>query len=150
MKASSLYAHFASREALIGALFHANYAAYGRTLAEITEGTGDFRTRLAAMVRAICRLHDEDALLFGFLLLTQHRNLSDVARDARNPVEVLCRFVASGMASGEVAAGDPVLLAGALIGVIVQPATFHLYGRLSRGLLDMQEELVALCLRLVG
>jgi len=102
------------------------------------------------MVRTVCRLHGEDELLFSFLLLTQHGHLREVPRDGRNPVEVICRMVAAAMEAGEIAAGDPVLVAGALIGAIVQPATFKLYGRISRGLAAMEDEIVALCLKLVS
>jgi len=150
IKAPSLYAHFKGREELLGDLFYASYAEYGRRLAEAASAHTVFRRKLEAMVRTVCRLHGEDELLFSFLLLTQHGHLREVPRDGRNPVEVICRMVAAAMEAGEIAAGDPVLVAGALIGAIVQPATFKLYGRISRGLAAMEDEIVALCLKLVS
>src|ERR1700757_4132062 len=72
MKAPSLYAHFRGRDELIGDLFHASYAEYGRQLAEAAATPGGFRRQLEAMVRVVCGLHTEDELLFNFLLLTQH------------------------------------------------------------------------------
>jgi AcrR family transcriptional regulator len=150
LKAPSLYAHFRSREELIGDLFFASYAEYGRRLAEAAATPGRFARKLEAMVRAICALHAEDELLFNFLLLTQHGFLRHVARDERNPVEIICRAVAAAMAAGEIPPGNSTLVGGALIGVIVQPATFKLYGRLEPGLADLADEIVALCLRLVS
>ncbi len=150
LKAPSLYAHFRSREELIGDLFFASYADYGRRLAEAAGSPGRFARKLEAMVRVICALHAEDEQLFNFLLLTQHGFLRRVARDERNPVEIICRAVAEAMAAGEIADGNPTLLAGALIGVIVQPATFKLYGRLDLGLADLADEIVALCLKLLS
>jgi hypothetical protein len=41
-------------------------------------------------------------------------------------------------------------VAGAIIGVIVQPATFKLYGRLNEGLADLADDVVALCLKVVS
>ncbi len=149
LKAPSLYAHFRSRDELISDLFFASYAHYGDRLASAAATGGPFASRLEAMVRAICALHAEDELLFSFLLLTQHGFLRHVARDARNPVEVICRTVAAAMQAGEIPAGNPTLVAGALIGVIVQPATFKLYGRLAPGLAELADDIVRLCLRLV-
>lgn len=150
MKAPSLYAHFRSREELIGTLFHASYTEYGRVLAEAAAGPGGFRTQLAAMVRAICGLHAADELLFNFLLLTQHASLRQDLPEERNPVAVICRWVADAMEAGEIPAGNATLLAGAIIGVIVQAATFRLYGRLTQGLAELADEIVALCLRIVS
>lgn len=150
MKAPSLYAHFRSREELVGDLFFASYAEYGRRLSVAAATPGPFATRLEAMVRAICALHAEDELLFNFLLLTQHGFLRHVARDETNPVEVICRAVAGAMDAGEIPPGNASLVAGALIGIIVQPATFKLYGRLELGLGDLADEIVTLCLKVVA
>ena len=150
MKAPSLYAHFRSREALISDLFYASYADYGRALAEAAETPGTFHQQLEAMVRAICALHAKDELLFNFLLLTQHGFLRQVPSDNLNPVETICRRITTAMQAGDMPVGNPVLVAGAIIGVIVQNATFRLYGRLSQGLGEMADEIVVLCLRIVS
>jgi AcrR family transcriptional regulator len=149
LKAPSLYAHFRSREELVGDLFFASYAEYGRRLSAAATMPGTFVARLEAMVRLICALHEEDELLFEFLLLTQHGFLRHVSRDESNPVEVFCRAIAAAMAAGEIPPGNPTLVAGALIGVIVQPATFKLYGRLSQGLGELADDIVQLCLKVV-
>jgi AcrR family transcriptional regulator len=150
MKAPSLYAHFRSRDELIADLFFASYAEYGRQLAQANATPGSFRQRLEAMVRVICALHRQDELLFNFLLLTQHGFLRQVPRDDNNPVEVICRSVAAAMRDGEIPPGNPTLVAGAVIGIIVQPATFKLYGRLDEGLGDLADAIVRLCLKVVS
>ena len=150
MKAPSLYAHFRSRDELIGDLFHASYAEYGRQLATAAATTGRFRQKLDAMVRTICSLHGDDELLFNFLLLTQHGFLRQVPVTENNPVEVICRTVATAMQAGEIPPGNDTLVAGAIIGVIVQNATFKLYGRLNQGLAELADEIVALCLKVVS
>jgi len=150
LKAPSLYAHFRSREELIGDLFFASYAEYGRRLSNAAATPGGFQRQLEAMVRTICALHAEDELLFNFLLLTQHGFLREVPRDQRNPVEVICRSVAAAMQAKQIRRGNATLVAGAIIGIIVQPATFKLYGRLNQGLADLADELVALCLKVVS
>lgn len=150
MKAPSLYAHFRSREELIGDLFYPSYAEYGRQLAQAAAVPGGFRRQLETMIRVVCALHAEDELLFNFLLLTQHGFLRQVLPDASNPVEIICRHVAAAMKAGEIPPGNPTLIAGAIIGVIVQTATFSLYGRLEHGLTALTDEMVALCLRIVS
>ncbi len=147
MKAPNLYAHFASKEALAWDLFRDGYAEYGDILAAETAGTAPFRTRLDRLMRAICRLHDTDNDRFRFLVMTQHGYLANVPRDERNPVEVICRAVASAMEAGEIPKREPELMALAVIGIIVQPATARLYGRLTGGLTERADELVAMAWR---
>jgi len=150
MKAPSLYAHFRSREDLIADLFYPGYAEYGRLLAEAAATQGGFHQQLEAMIRVICALHARDELLFNFLLLTQHGFLRQVPPTGHNPVEIICRHVAAAMQAGEIPAGNATLIAGAIIGVIVQAATFKLYGRLSQGLEELTDDIVALCRRIVS
>jgi AcrR family transcriptional regulator len=147
MKPSNLYAHFASRDALIAELFHDGYAAYGAILAAIAACPGTFRVRLERLVREICRLHDHDNVRFRFLVMTQHGFLHHVDCTEHNPVEVICRAVAAAMADGEIPRREPDLMALAVIGLIVQPATGLLYGRLSGQLLERADTIVAMCWR---
>jgi len=150
MKAPSLYAHFRSREDLIADLFYASYTEYGRQLARAAGVPGGFHRQLEAMVRVICALHAEDELLFNFLLLTQHGFLRAVPPDDCNPVEIICQHVTAAMEAGNIPRGNATLIAGAIIGVIVQTATFRLYRRLGQGLADHADEIVAICLRIVS
>jgi AcrR family transcriptional regulator len=150
MKASNLYAHFASKEDLVHALFQEGYGEYGAILADAAGGGGPFRPRLDRMIRAICHLHDTDTNRFRFLVMSQHSFLASVPRDARNPVEVICRAVAEAMERGEIPRRDPDLMALAVIGLLVQPATGRLYGRLAGGLEERAEELVAMAWRVLS
>jgi len=147
MKASNLYAHFTSKEALVAELFHEGYGEYGAILADAAWGDEPYRVRLDRVIRTICRLHDEDNIRFRFLIMTQHGFLRDVPRDERNPVEIICRAVAAAMTNGEIPKREPELMAMALIGIIVQPATARLYGRLQGGLLERADDIVAMCWR---
>ena len=150
MKASNLYAHFAAKEALVAELFHEGYGEYGALLAAAAQQPAPFRRRLESMVRTICRLHDEDNIRFRFLVMTQHGYLKHVARDERNPVEVICRSVRTAMEAGEIPTREAEFVAMAVIGMIVQPATARLYGRLPGGLLERADEIVAMCWRAVS
>jgi AcrR family transcriptional regulator len=149
MKPSNLYAHFASRDALVAELFHDGYGEYGGIMANIAMSPGPFRARLERLIREICRLHDEDTVRFRFLVLTQHGFLRNVERTPRNPVEVICQAVADAMEAGEIPRREVELMAMAIIGLIVQSATGLLYQRLSGGLLERADIIVAMCWRVL-
>jgi AcrR family transcriptional regulator len=153
MTAANLYAHYRGMNELVGDLFHRGHADYARCLVAAAAVDGDFRTRLESMVRRICQLHGEDEVLFRFVLLTKHEPLSEAEAEAEdnatNPIAVIEQMIERAIAAGEIGPGDPALLAAAIVGVVVQAATFRLRGRITRGLDDMADEIVALCLRLV-
>jgi len=146
MKASNLYAHFPAKAALIQELFAEGYQAYASVLAET--GGQTCIERLDAMVRRICALHDADITRFRFLLLTQHG--TTLPRDTPGPVDEVQTLITQGMTSGEIPAGDAVLVTAMLVGVVIEAATFRLYGRLDRDMVAMADEIVAACRRIVG
>jgi AcrR family transcriptional regulator len=145
MKPSNLYAHFASRDALVAELFHDGYGEYGDIMAKIVASPGPFRQRLDRLIREICRLHDKDTVRFRFLVMTQHGFLQHVERSVRNPVEIICHAVAEAMDAGDIPRREVELMAMAIIGLIVQPATGLLYGRLTGKLMKRADTIVAMC-----
>lgn len=147
MKPSNLYAHFASKDALIAELFRAGCAEYGAVLRDAAAVSAPFPERLRHMVFAMCRLHDEDTVRFRFLLMVRPEVLAKVPGDDRNPVDILCRTVARAMDDGEIPRREPELMTMALIGLIVQPATGCLHGRLSGDLGGRAEEIAGMCWR---
>ncbi len=152
VQVSTLYAHWTGgREQLIGDLFVAGYASYAEHLRAAAAPHTAFAPALDAMVRAICRLHGEDSSMFAFLLLSQHRGLGRVGGgEAGNPVDVLLRRVEQAIAAQEIPTAEPALVTAAIVGVLVQAATFRLYGRLPRDLPAMADDLSSLCARLAG
>ena len=146
MKPSNLYSHFPSKDALVRELFTDGYAAYGARLDAVARAPGPFARRLDAMVRLICRLHDEDTDRFRFLLLAQHTELARLGDDVDTPVAIVQREVDAAMRAGEIPAGDPALLTAMLVGIPVQAATFRFYGRLTQPLAAAAGHIAAACL----
>ena len=147
MAKPNLYAHFASKDALVAQLFTEGYRDYGEKMRAAVAGSGPFADKLACLVRLICLLHDTDQMRFRFILMTQHANLSAIAIDAANPVEIVVRLVQAAIVAGEIPPGNAELLAACIIGLVVQPATFLLYGRIGDGLAPHVDTIVAMCLR---
>jgi AcrR family transcriptional regulator len=142
-----IYKHFPSKDALLGRLFWEGFDAYGRFLAEVAGGRADAEGRLDAMVRELCRLADEDWTRFAFLLLVQHGSLGEQPTDlagAMNPVDVVRGVVAEARPEA-----DADLLTAMVIGVVLQAATFRVYGRIRRDMRDMAPEIAAACRRVV-
>src|SRR5262245_32666120 len=68
----ALYRHFESKEALVWKAFERHYVAFAATLEALTTREETTRGKLAAMIRGFCDAHDEDPVLFRFLLFVQH------------------------------------------------------------------------------
>jgi AcrR family transcriptional regulator len=126
----ALYRHHASKEDLAGALFCEAYLRTGAELDEICKASKRFGDRVAAMVAHVCALYDSDPALFRFMLLVQHDLLSRIGPEQRTPVTVIEKTVRDAIATGEIAPVDAATAAAVILGVVLQTATFHVYGRL--------------------
>ena len=126
----ALYRHHASKEDLAAALFCEAYLRTGAELDEICSTRASFGDRVAAMVAHVCALYDSDPALFRFMLLVQHDLLSRIGPDQRTPVTVIEEAVSDAVATGEIAPVDAAAAAAAILGLLLQTATFHVYGRL--------------------
>jgi AcrR family transcriptional regulator len=140
----AIYRHFKSKDDLVWQIFWAGYAGLGETLQE-TEALGRFERRLAAIVTACCALFDRDTPLFRFLLLTQHGQLSKIKERSKSPVQVLHDLVATAIAAGEIPAQDSELATSTVFGIVLQAATFRIYGRLDQPLASYAPALAAAC-----
>ncbi|MDY0874470.1 TetR/AcrR family transcriptional regulator [Dongia rigui] len=145
-----LYRHYASKEDLAWKLFSENYAGLAKELGELAKAKGDLPARLRTMIHRFCQFFDEEPLLFRFLLLTQHQELPKLKSKTQSPVQVLHRLVSDARKNGEIEAGDADLLTAQVLGLILQPATFMVYGLLAPGMQRIEADILAGCLRLVG
>lgn len=126
----ALYRHYPSKEDLARTLFATAYRRIGAELVEICGREPGMARRIAMMVAHFCALYDCDPALFRFLLLTQHNFLPQLDEVPNEPPSVIARAVADAIAAGELAPIDPALGAAVVMGVVLQTATFHLYGRI--------------------
>jgi AcrR family transcriptional regulator len=126
----ALYRHYPSKEDLARTLFATAYRRIGAELTEIRGLHPGIAARIAAMVAHFCTLYDKDPALFRFLLLTQHNFLPQLDAASNEPPVVIASVIADAVAAGQLAPIDPALGAAVIMGVVLQTATFHLYGRI--------------------
>jgi AcrR family transcriptional regulator len=126
----ALYRHYASKEELGWALFSSAYLRTGEELDRIRAGEAEFEAAVTAMIAHFCALYDEDPALFRFMLITQHGFLPRIPSGSRTPVDAIADLVGDAIAENQLKPIDPALGAALVMGVILQAATFHIYGRL--------------------
>jgi AcrR family transcriptional regulator len=145
----ALYRHYASKEDLVWRLFADAFEGFARELARLAAEKHGTKRKIAAMVRGFCALFDHDSLLFRFLLLVQHGLLQRIRPEMANPVEVVRRVIAEGMDREEIPRGDADLAAAMVMGIILQTATFSVYGRIRRPLGELAPTLARACWRVL-
>jgi len=137
----ALYRHHAAKEALVAKLFAESYARFAAELDKMQAQQPTARQKLRAMVAGFCRFFDTDQVLFRFLLFVQHGQLDKIADDAPTPVKVVRAVVAQAIERGELPCRDPDLATAWVMGLVLQTATFAVYGRVAGPLAPLAHEL---------
>ena len=112
---------------------------------------GRSRHIVGDVIAIFCALFDSDRPLFSFLLLSQHAFLADVpAGSEANVVEAVAGIFRDAMIRGRIPQADADLVAAMALGIVAQPATFILYGRLEGPLSQRMPALAAAVLAAAG
>jgi len=125
----TIYRYFPSKEKLALDLFLRHHRALAEALGEAHRPARSLRAKIEAIVTCYCDWADRDWTLFAYHLLTQHLFLAMVPEDTPNPVNVVRDVIAQAMRTGDIPRRNADLAAAAAIGVVMQPATYKLYGR---------------------
>ncbi|MBV8652651.1 MAG: TetR/AcrR family transcriptional regulator [Alphaproteobacteria bacterium] len=141
----ALYRHHAGKDDLVWSLFHTHYTEFAATLDALQRPEAGLERKIAAMVGGFCRLFDADRTLFSFLLLAQHGQLAKLAPETATPITVVGDVIARALKAGEIAPGDPDLLTAMVVGIVLQTATFRIYGRITPPLSALVPDLSAAC-----
>jgi AcrR family transcriptional regulator len=138
----ALYRHYPSKEEMAWTLFSAAYLHTGAELDAIRARHSGFKARIAGMVEHFCKLYDSDPALFRFMLIAQHDLLPRIDPEQRTPVDAVADAVGEAVATGEIAPVDKQAAAAAIMGIVLQTAVFHIYGRV-RGRLSAKARSLA-------
>ncbi len=140
----TLYRHYASKADLTADLFVSNYTAFAHRLTRLQSSGQSFQAKLRALTAEVYGFHDENPTLFRFLLLIQHQGLPRIEDGPDNPVSVLQSMVEDALTRHEIDPIDPALATAMILGLLLQPATALLYGRLGGSTLSGHADLVAM------
>ena len=141
----TLYRHYASKEDLAESLFTESYEAMAAELEAVCRDHSGLRAALEAMVGLFCRAYDGDAILFRYLLLSQHRHLKQRDPNLPSPFNVVRGVIVEAMARGEIPKRDPEIRAAMVMGIVLQPAISKVYGRIEADMSSLAEELSTAC-----
>ena len=125
----TIYRYFPSKEKLALDLFLRHHRALAEALVEAQRPAKGLRAKIGAIVTCYCDWADRDWTLFAYHLLTQHLFLAMVPDDTPNPVVVVRDVIAQAMRAGDIPRRNADLAAASTIGVVMQPATYKVYGR---------------------
>ena len=146
----ALYRHYRGKDELATQLFANAYLRTGAELAAIRAAEPRFTARIDAMVAHFCALYDRDAALFRFMLIAQHEVLPRVADTGPTPVAVIEAAITDAVAAGEIERIAAPEGAAAIMGIVLQTALFHIYGRLTGPLLPRAPALAGAAIAAIG
>ena len=139
----ALYRHFTGKDELVWQLFERNYTEFAGRLGTLAAAESGTREKVAAMIRGFCQAHDENPILFRFLVFTQHGQLGRLAETTPTPVSVMRAVIERGIATGEIPKQEPDLATAFVFGVVLEPVQFAAYGRLPSDMNAICERLIA-------
>ena len=132
----TIYRYFPSKEQLALDLFLRHHQGLAEALADAQRPAKGLRAKIEAIVRCYCEWADRDWTLFAYHLLNQHSFLIQVPDDMANPVTVVRDVISQAMKAGEIPKRNIDLVAASAIGVVMQAATYKVYGRFTGDLSD--------------
>lgn len=132
----TIYRYFPSKEQLALDLFLRHHQGLAEALAEAQRPAMGLRAKIEAIVRCYCEWADRDWTLFAYHLLNQHSFLIEVPDDMANPVTVVRDVISQAMKADEIPRRNVDLVAASAIGVVMQSATYKVYGRFTGDLSD--------------
>jgi AcrR family transcriptional regulator len=125
----TIYRYFPSKEQLALNMFLGHHRALAEALDEAQGAAKGLRAKVEAIVRCYCDWADRDWTLFAYHLLNQHSFLIQVPDGTPNPVNVVREVIGQAMKAGEIPRRNVDLAAASAVGVVLQAATYKIYGR---------------------
>ena len=146
----AIYRHFSGKEDLVWRLFADNFERFAGELDRLQTDETSTAAKIEAMVEGFCRFFDEDETLFRFLLLVQHGQLSKVTDDMASPIETVMKVIRTGIEQGAILHQDATEATAWVMGIVLQSATFKIYGRLPGPMAARAPSISGACLDALG
>ncbi len=145
----TIYRHYRSKDELAAGLYAKAVGEIAAELAVAADPKQAFAEQLPAAIRIFCALFDERPLLFRYILLQQHSLSPRLPARIRHPLRMLTDAVKRAIARGEIAKGDPAIIAAMILGLVVQVAVSRLYGEHAQPLKRLAPIIARAALRVV-
>ena len=146
----AMYRHFKSKEELITHLFVNNYIPFTETIEKMCENEVDFNGKLKSIISGFCELFDNNPSLFAFLMFSQYDTVKFLPKGSRTPVCVIDEVVSQGMKESCIQENDISEISAVLMGIVLQSATFCLYGRIKSSMKELSDKLYDRCIKAVS
>lgn len=142
----ALYRHYRSKEELAETLFRENYINFACEMIDRLATVSSFDKKIECIVNLFCEAFDRDPVLYSFLLFSQHDELKKIGPEDPNPVDIIKKVITKAMRSSDIPKSDILLATALVMGIVLQPAKFILYGRIKKKMKTLGPELTQSCL----
>jgi AcrR family transcriptional regulator len=133
----AMYRHFKSKDELARLMFEAIHARLLDLVASHIQPDASLEAIVHAVVTAYCELADGDPAQFTYHLTHRNYFIAASGDGGADPSDVLAACVAAAMQRGEIPAGDPELAAAMALGLVMQPAEYRIFGRISQPMTEL-------------
>lgn len=132
----ALYRHYKGKDELALALFMETHNRLSTMMVEAWMQGGTLEERVRRAVTAYCTLADEDWLLFSFHLVSLDRFIPHDVRRDDDPVSVTEAIIKDLVEKNEIPECDPAVMAGMVLGILLQSGNNKVYNRLPGNMSD--------------
>jgi AcrR family transcriptional regulator len=142
----AMYRHYRGKDELSETLFRENYIGFAEEMTRRLKNVHTFPKKIECIVSCFCEAFDKDPVLYSFLLFSQHDELKKIQPKDPNPVDLIKKVAGKAMRQGEIPKTDVVLATALIMGIVLQPAKFILYGRIQKKMKTFAPKLTQACL----
>jgi AcrR family transcriptional regulator len=146
----ALYRHFMGKDEMAWELYRREVEKFGLMVKDVLEGKEGFAVRLKSAVALFYAFFDQDPYTFEFILLSEHNFPKEKkVSPSLNPYNLVFEFITEGAKKGALNIQDPELSAAMVLGLVLQPATLRVLGRLRGEMREKTNRVVLACLRVL-
>ena len=145
----TMFRHYKSKEDLAWHLFDENLTRFLGELEQDIQRQPTIKQKLRAMVEKCYVLFETDRTMCSYLLLSEHTHGRRMPPDYKTPVSVLVALMEQARTQGDIRPMDPQLAAALVFGAVLRVPLFKIYGRITRDLREMVDEVTDACWKMI-
>jgi AcrR family transcriptional regulator len=130
----TLYRHYKGKDDLAWHLFRAPLQQFTKDLESKVFAEQTAEGRIRRFVEESFAAYESDPELYTYLILREHGELDNYAKDDAHPGHIVIRIIEEGQKSGELKAGNPYVLGSLFVGGVIRVAVVKMYGSIREDL----------------